>query len=124
MTSAFTQIQTPTLPIDLPFYKEAELGGYNENISLSITPKKTGVQNQYEVFVFDNNRNPIDPIEQITITLKHGEKETSFPLTQEKEGHYFAENLQLNQSGKWDVEIHVLTDELESLDFSYPIQVR
>lgn len=124
VTSAFTQIQTPTLPIDLPFYKEAELGGYNENISLSITPKKTGVQNQYEVFVFDNNRNPIDPIEQITITLKHGEKETSFPLTQEKEGHYFAENLQLNQPGKWDVEIHVLTDELESLDFSYPIQVR
>ncbi len=124
VTSAFTQIQTPTLPIDLPFYKEVELGGYNENISLSITPKKTGVQNQYEVFVFDNNRNPIDPIEQITITLKHGEKETSFPLTQEKEGHYFAENLQLNQPGKWDVEIHVLTDELESLDFSYPIQVR
>ncbi|MCB5238299.1 copper resistance CopC/CopD family protein [Niallia circulans] len=124
VTSAFTQIQTPTLPIDLPFYKEAELGGYNENISLSITPKKTGVQNQYEVFVFDNNRNPIDPVEQITITLKHGEKETSFPLTQEKEGHYFAENLQLNQPGKWDVEIHVLTDELESLDFSYPIQVR
>ncbi|WP_400241570.1 copper resistance CopC/CopD family protein [Niallia sp. JL1B1071] len=123
VTSAFTQIQTPTLPIDLPFYEEAELG-YNENISLSITPKKTGVQNQYEVFVFDNSRNPIDPIEQITISLINGEKETSFPLTKEKDGHYLAGNLQLNQPGNWEVEIHVLTDELESLDYSYKIQVR
>lgn len=123
VTSAFTQIQTPTLPIDLPFYEEAELG-YNENISLSITPKKTGVQNQYELFVFDNNRKPIDPIEQITISLINGEKETSFPLTKEKDGHYLAENLQLNQPGNWEVEIHVLTDELESLDYSFKIQVR
>ncbi|MEK4972709.1 copper resistance CopC/CopD family protein [Niallia sp. FSL R7-0648] len=123
VTTAFTQIQTPTLPIDLPFYEEAELG-YNENISLSITPKKTGVQNQYEVFVFDNNRKPIDPVEQITISLRQGEKEMSFPLTKEKEGHYFAENLQLNQPGKWDVEIHVLTDKLESLDYSYSIDIR
>lgn len=123
VTTAFTQIQTPTLPIDLPFYEEAELG-YNENISLSITPKKTGVQNQYEVFVFDNNRKPIDPVEQITISLRQGEKEMSFPLTKEKEGHYVAENLQLNQPGKWDVEIHVLTDKLESLDISYSIDIR
>jgi len=123
VTSGFTQIQTPTLPIDLPFYEEAELG-YNENISLSITPKKTGVQNQYEVFVFDNNRKTIDPIEQITISLINGDKETSFPLTKEKEGHYFAENLQLNQPGNWNVEVHVLTDELESLDYSFSIQVR
>ena len=123
VTSVFTQIQTPTLPIDLPFYEEAELG-YNENISLSITPKKTGVQNQYEVFVFDNSRNPIDPIEQITIGLINGENETSFPLTKEKEGHYFAENLLLNQPGNWEVEIHVLTDELESLDYSFKMQVR
>lgn len=123
VTSAFTQIQTPTLPIDLPFYEEAELG-YNENISLSITPKKTGGENQFEVFVFNNNRKPIDPIEQITISLTNGEKETSFSLTKEKEGHYFAENLQLNQPGKWEVEIHVLTKALQSLDFSYSIQVR
>jgi len=123
ITSIFTQIQTPTLPIDKPFYGEAELG-YNENISLSISPKKTGIQNQYEINVFDNNRKTIDPIEQVTISLSKDGKEISFTLDREKEGYYLNRNLLLNQPGNWKIEVHVLTKDLESYELPFTMQVR
>lgn len=122
-TAVFTQLQTPTLPIDKPFYGEAELG-YNENISLSISPKKTGVQNEYEINLFTNNREPMDDVEQLTISLFHGDQETNFPLKKIADGKYSGENLKLNQPGKWEATVHVLTKDLDSYKIPFSFQVR
>lgn len=123
VTSIFTQLQTPTLPIDKPFYQEAALG-YNENISVSISPKKTGIQNQFEVNVYNNKREPISSIEQITISLIKEDQETTITLEQDGEGHYTSSNLLLNQPGNWKIVVHVLTTELDSYDIPFETQVR
>ncbi|TRZ38061.1 hypothetical protein CEQ21_21855 [Niallia circulans] len=123
VTSVFTQLQTPTLPIDKPFYSEAEIA-YNENLSLAVSPKKTGIQNQYEVNLFDNDRDPLKDPEQITIELKQGEQQTSFTLEKAGEGKYTAENLQLNSPGKWEVTVHLLFKDLDSYDIPFEFNVR
>lgn len=123
VTSVFTQLQTPTLPIDKPFYSEAEIS-YNENLSLAVSPKKTGIQNQYEVNLFDNDRNPLKDPEQITIELKQGDQQTSFTLEKAGEGKYTAENLQLNSPGKWEATVHLLFKDLDSYDIPFEFNVR
>lgn len=123
VTSVFTQLQTPTLPIDKPFYSEAEIS-YNENLSLAVSPKKTGIQNQYEVNLFDNDRDPLKDPEQITIELKQGDQQTSFTLEKAGEGKYTAENLQLNSPGKWEATVHLLFKDLDSYDIPFEFNVR
>ncbi|WP_445490924.1 copper resistance CopC/CopD family protein [Niallia sp. 03133] len=123
LTGFFTQLQTPILLIDKAFYGEAEVV-YNVNMSLSITPKKTDVQNEFEVLVFDNNHKPVNKIEQITINLKQEDQNHSFSLTKTKDGKYTAENLQLNQPGKWKAVVHLLTEDLNSYDIPFSFQVR
>ncbi|MGG4469580.1 copper resistance protein CopC [Paenibacillus alvei] len=123
ITSVFTQLQTPTLPIDQPFYGEAEID-YNENLSLTVSPKKTGIQNQYEVTLFDNDRDPLEDPEQITIELKQGDQETSFALEKAEDGKYTSNNLQLNKPGKWEVTVHLLFKNLDSYDIPFEFNVR
>ncbi|RVT57120.1 copper resistance protein CopC [Niallia taxi] len=123
VTSVFTQLQTPTLPIDKPFYSEAEIS-YNENLSLAVSPKKTGIQNQYEVNLFDNDRDPLKDPEQITIELKQGDQQTSITLEKAGEGKYTAENLQLNSPGKWEATVHLLFKDLDSYDIPFEFNVR
>lgn len=123
VTSVFTQLQTPTLLIDEPFYEEAEIAN-NKNLSLAISPKKTGIQNQFDVYLFDNRRNPLDEVEQLTINLVQENVEHTFTLEKTEEAHFNSKNLQLNQPGKWQVNVHLLTEDFESYDIPFEIQVR
>ncbi|GKU84768.1 copper resistance CopC/CopD family protein [Niallia sp. NCCP-28] len=122
-TAVFTQLQTPTLPIDKPFYEEAELG-YNENISLSISPKKTGVQNEFDINLFTNDRKPMEDVEQLSISLSHEGQKTDFTLKKTADGKYSGENLKLNQPGKWEATVHVLTKDFDSHEIPFSFQVR
>ncbi|PKG23290.1 copper resistance CopC/CopD family protein [Niallia nealsonii] len=122
-TAVFTQLQTPTLPIDKPFYGEAELG-YNENISLSISPKKTGVQNEFDINLFTNDRKPMEDVEQLSISLSHEGQKTNFTLKKTADGKYSGENLKLNQPGKWEATVHVLTKDFDSYEAPFSFQVR
>jgi len=122
-TAVFTQLQTPTLPIDKPFYGEAELG-YNENISLSISPKKTGVQNEFEINLFTNDHEPMEDVEQLSISLSQGDQTANFALQKSADGKYSGENLKLNQPGKWKATVHVLTKDFDSYEIPFSFQVR
>ncbi|MFT8322153.1 MAG: copper resistance CopC/CopD family protein [Bacillus sp. (in: firmicutes)] len=123
LTGFFTQIQTPVLPIDKPFYGEEE-AFYNVHVSLAVTPKKTGVQNEFEVLVFNDDHNPVDQVEQLSINLTQSGQVHIFTLNKTEEGKYTAENLLLNQPGKWEAVVHLLTKDLDSYDIPFSFQVR
>ncbi|MGN7359597.1 copper resistance protein CopC [Paenibacillus sp. SAF-054] len=96
----------------------------NRTISLHVTPNVTGV-NDFEVIVQDKDGKPVQGIQQIKLTLTSldmdmGKYEIVMPGG--KAEGFKAQGL-ISMAGKWNVQVHVLTDKLESWDTDIVIHV-
>ncbi|MWV45896.1 copper resistance protein CopC [Paenibacillus sp. HJL G12] len=106
-----------------PVHMEQTLENKNV-IQLDITPNVTGV-NEFQVKVEDSKGQPVKGIQQIKLTLTSldmdmGKYEIVMPGG--KAEGYKAQDL-ITMAGKWNVHVHVLTDQLETWDSDMVIHV-
>ncbi|MGG3466114.1 copper resistance protein CopC [Neobacillus pocheonensis] len=94
-------------------------------ITFAATPNVIG-KNTFEVTLKDRNGQPIKKIEQVTLTFKSLEMkmgDDTVQLSRVKEGKYSFKGLNFNMSGRWNVRVHVLTKDLETMDTDFKVLV-
>jgi copper transport protein len=107
-----------------PFYKINTVDNGNQ-VSLRVTPNVLG-ENSYIIHLKTKNGKPMNNIEQITLTFQHSEMDMgkdTIRLTKAGNGLFKGKNLNLNMSGKWNIHIHVLTEDLDNIDTDFHIMV-
>jgi len=95
-----------------------------EKISLQVSPNTIG-KNQFEIQVQDANRKELLNIQQIKLTL------TSLDMDMNKyevlipyqPGSTFAAEDLISMAGRWNIQVHILTDSLDTLDTEFNIRV-
>jgi copper transport protein len=107
-----------------PFSETNSLGN-GKKVTLKITPNVMG-ENEYYLYLKNVKNQPINDIEQITLTYTHMEMKMgkdSIILTKAGAGSYKAKGMNLNMSGKWRVHVHILTKALETNDTDFQVIV-
>ncbi|OAB36751.1 hypothetical protein PMSD_10550 [Paenibacillus macquariensis subsp. defensor] len=95
-----------------------------EKISLQVSPNTIG-NNQFEIQVQDASRQEVRNIQQIKLTL------TSLDMDMNKyeilipyqSGSTFAAQDLISMAGRWNIQVHILTDSLDTLDTEFNIRV-
>ncbi|CRK83245.1 FixH family protein [Neobacillus massiliamazoniensis] len=88
------------------------------SITLNITPNAIG-ENTLQVSLKDQNGQAMSNIEQVTLTLtsmERGMGDDTITLHKGTDGIYKAKGMDLNMAGRWNVHVHVLTKELNTID--------
>lgn len=106
-------------PIQL---KAATADGYH--ITVGVTPNTVG-ENRFEVTVLDPEQNPLDSIEQITLTLTSRDMDMgAIELTLPGDGTAPLNGTALvTRGGSWRLNVHVLLSSLDTIDKSFTFQV-
>ncbi|MDP4087284.1 MAG: copper resistance protein CopC [Bacillota bacterium] len=95
---------------------------HGRSISLHVTPNTIG-ENTFEVYLKDKNGKALSNIQQVTLTFKSLEMdmgEDTITLSEVKEGYYLAKGMDFNMSGHWNVHVHALTKDLNTIDTDIP----
>ncbi|MEH7333552.1 FixH family protein [Neobacillus drentensis] len=95
------------------------------SITFAATPNVIG-KNTFEVSLKDRNGRPIKAVEQVTLTFTSLEMEMgddTVRLSKVKDGKYSSKGLNFNMSGRWNVRVHVLTKDLETMDTDFKVLV-
>jgi copper transport protein len=95
------------------------------SITLNITPNAIG-ENTFQVSLKDQNGQAMSNIEQVTLTLtslERGMGDDTITLHKGTDGIYKAKGMDLSMAGRWNVHVHVLTKELNTIDTDIPIIV-
>jgi copper transport protein len=106
-------------------FKETRTIQQGTKITFEATPNVIG-ENSFVVWLKDEKGRPITNIEQITLTFTSLEMDMgkdSKVVEKIKDGKYGTRGLNFNMSGRWDVQVHVLTNDLESLDTHFNVLV-
>lgn len=106
-----------------PFKESTTIKG--DRITMEVTPNVIG-ENSFVVLLNDQKGNPMTDIEQVTLTFTSLEmdmgKNTKI-LTKAKNGIYKAKGFDFNMSGDWNVHVHVLTKDLNTIDTDFKVMV-
>lgn len=95
------------------------------SITFAATPNVIG-KNTFTVILKDRNGRPIKEIEQVTLTFRSQEMkmgDDTVQMSRVKEGKYGFNGLNFNMSGRWNVRVHVLTKDLETMDTEFKVLV-
>ena len=106
-------------------FKETRTIQQGTKITFEATPNVIG-ENSFVVWLKDEKGRPITNIEQITLTFTSLEMDMgkdSKVVEKIKDGKYGTRGLNFNMSGRWDVQVHVLTKNLETLDTHFNVLV-
>ncbi|WML56146.1 copper resistance CopC/CopD family protein [Neobacillus sp. PS2-9] len=106
-------------------FKETKTIQHGTRITFEATPNVIG-ENTFELWLKDEKGRPITNIEQITLTFTSLEMDMgkdSTILEKIKDGKYGTRGLDFNMSGQWNVQVHVLTKDLETLDTHFNVLV-
>ncbi|MGE6258032.1 copper resistance CopC/CopD family protein [Heyndrickxia sporothermodurans] len=119
IAAAFLTNLPPASSTPGPFHQTQNIDhGYAA--TLKISPNKEGIN----AFTFDLEKNgkPVEDIEQITLTFTHLDMDmgkSSTNMSKKSSGEYEAKGMFFSMSGKWNVQVHILTKSLESIDINY-----
>lgn len=105
--------------------KETNTVQQGNEITFEVTPNVIGL-NTFQVSVKDRHGHPIKDIEQVTLTFTSSEMamgDETKTLVRVKDGKYEAKGMNFNMAGLWNVHVHVLTKELESIDTNFKVIV-
>lgn len=106
-------------------FKETKTVKQGSQITFEVTPNVIG-ENNYVLILKDRTGQPLKDIEQVTLTFTSLEMDMgddTKSLIKVKEGSYKAKGLNFNMAGRWNVHVHVLTKELESVDTDFTVLV-
>jgi copper transport protein len=112
LTNLLTAMATPG-PINET--KEVQHGN---KLTLQVTPNVIG-ENTFEVSLKDHNGKSIKDIEQITLTFTSVEMKMdgdTITLSKVRNGKYKASGMNFNMAGRWNVHVHVLMKNLDTID--------
>lgn len=105
--------------------KEAKNVEHGNRITFEATPNVIG-NNTFQVTLQDHNGRLIKDIEQVTLTFTSLEMDMgddTITLKKVKEGIYESQGMNFNMAGQWKVKVHVLTQDLETLDTTFKVFV-
>jgi copper transport protein len=105
-------------------FKETKTVHHHE-VTLSVTPNVIG-ENTFSLSLKDNNGRPMEQIEQVTFTFTSLEMEMGNEtkiLKKVKEGVYRVKGMDFNMAGRWNVHVHVLTKDLDTIDTDFSVHV-
>ncbi|MEH7413789.1 copper resistance protein CopC [Neobacillus drentensis] len=106
-------------------FKETKTVKQERKITFNASPNIIG-ENTFILSLIDKNGQPMKDIEQATLTFTSLEMdmgEATKTLVKVKEGIYQAKGLNFNMAGRWNVHVHVLTKDLETLDTDFKVIV-
>jgi len=105
--------------------KETKTVNHDRNITFEVTPNVFG-ENTFVLLLKDRNGQPIKDVAQVTLTftsLEMAMGDDTKTLTKVQEGKYESKGLNFNMAGHWNVHVHVLTKDLETLDTDFNVIV-
>jgi copper transport protein len=94
-------------------------------ITFEATPNVIG-NNTFVVTLEDRNGHLIKNIEQVTLTfgsLDMPMGDDTITLTKDKQGKYESNGMNFNMAGRWKVKVHVLTQDLETINTNFIVLV-
>jgi len=106
-------------------FKETKTVKQESKITFEASPNVIG-ENTFALSLKDKHGQPIKDIEQATLTFTSLEMdmgEATKTLVKVKEGIYQAKGMNFNMAGRWNVHVHVLTKDLETLDTDFKVFV-
>jgi len=95
-----------------------------EKISLQVSPNTIG-NNQFEIQVQDASRKEVRNIQQIKLTLTSLDMDMNkyeILIPYQPGSTFIAEDL-ISMAGRWNIQVHILTDSLDTLDTEFNIRV-
>lgn len=106
-------------------FKETKTVKQESKITFEASPNVIG-ENTFVLSLKDQKGQPIKNIEQATLTFTSLEMdmgEATKTLVKVKEGTYQGKGMNFNMAGRWNVHVHVLTKDLESVDTDFNVFV-
>ncbi len=106
-------------------FKEVNTGKHGSKITLEVTPNVIG-ENIFVLFLKDQKGRPMKDIEQATLTFTSLEMDMgddTKTLIKVQDGKYKAQGMNFNMAGRWNVRVHALTKDLETLDTDFKVLV-
>ncbi|WP_462410605.1 FixH family protein [Neobacillus sp. Marseille-QA0830] len=106
-------------------FKETHTSTNNSKITFDVTPNVIG-ENAFVLYLKDEKGQPIKDVEQVTLTFTSLEMEMgddTKTLQKVKDGQYEAKGMNFNMAGRWNVRVHVLTKDLETMDTDFEVFV-
>ncbi|MGE7767601.1 copper resistance protein CopC [Peribacillus sp. NPDC096540] len=118
LTNVQTSMSSPG-PIEKTLMTEE-----NNEVTLMVTPNEVG-ENRIQVNISNDEGMPYTEIEQLTIIMEPvdtSEGEIKLQLQEDNTGTYTSKSI-LTMSGKWKIQVHGLTESLDSIDADFTILV-
>ena len=106
-------------------FKDTKILQPEGKVTLEVTPNVMG-KNTYVVLLQDPNGQPKKEIEQVTLTFTSLEMDMGTDtqiIKQANEGKYESTGMNFNMAGRWNVHVHVLMKDLETLDTDFKVFV-
>jgi copper transport protein len=105
--------------------KDTNKVGHGNTITFEATPNVIG-NNTFVVSLKDRNGHLIKNIDQVTLTFNSLDMpmgDDTITLTKGKQGKYESNGMNFNMAGRWKVKVHVLTQDLETMDTDFKVLV-
>ncbi|MEH7096550.1 copper resistance CopC/CopD family protein [Neobacillus vireti] len=106
-----------------PFKETRSITG--SKLTFEATPNVIG-KNTFAVSLRDQKGEPMKDIEQVTLTFTSLEMDMgndTKTLIKVQDGKYESKGMNFNMAGRWNVHVHVLTKDLDTLDTDYKVLV-
>lgn len=97
----------------------------NERVTLKIDPKIIG-PNHFDVTFKDQNEKALTTIQQVSLTfIPPGQNAASdvVNIPQIQSGRFYTQGMDINESGKWKIHLHILTRDLEDQGADFTVTV-
>ncbi|ULT59274.1 copper resistance protein CopC [Neobacillus drentensis] len=106
-------------------FKETNKDKQGSSITFEATPNVIG-ENDFVLSLKNKKGQPMKGIEQVTLTFTSLEMDMgddTKTLTKVKDGKYKGQGMNFNMAGRWNVHVHVLTKDLETIDTDFKVRV-
>lgn len=102
-------------------FKDTQNFHHNEQITLKIDPKVIGI-NHFEILLKDKSGKPLDSIQQVTLTFTPLERKLAIDtvtVPQVSVGRFYTQGMNINEAGRWKLNVHILTRTLDDYDIPF-----
>ena len=120
LAAFLTNLPTPPIPATGPFHETRQLDNGNQ-LTLSISPNAVGM-NTFDVELKDKNGQPVNDIEQLTLTVSSLDMEMgkeTFRVPAVSAGRFQTKGMYLNMTGQWTIKVHGLATSLDSFNIDF-----
>ncbi|MBT2659102.1 copper resistance protein CopC [Bacillus sp. ISL-18] len=106
-------------------FKETNKDNQGSSITFEATPNVIG-ENDFVLSLKNKKGQPMKGIEQVTLTFTSLEMDMgddTKTLIKVQNGKYEGQGMNFNMAGRWNVHVHVLTKDLETIDTDFKVRV-